>query len=453
MKHLRALLKANSEPIYFIDWCLFTALGMEKHIGNIHFITATDTFNGLHPNIFVPPSFEYNHALSSEETLNALLANPDVEAYIKQHGKGKMLTWLIDAETERLAQKLGLEICLPPHALRLHWDNKANTNRLAEKAGVRLVPYILSSVTDYAHLRKISAHLGPELVVQMPHGMSGQTTFYITDEADFNKHEASITNGEELKIMRRINCRGASLEACITRSGVAVSPLIVELIGIPQLTIFRGGWCGDEFLPHAFPENIRQEAHDFSIRLGEQLQALGYYGYFQADFLIDTDSEILYLGELNLRFSGFTPLINNANIAEAQIPLLLLHLAHWLNLDSNLDIQPLNQTWLDQEQLQALSFIHLKHVHLHRATPVPTGVYKLNDQGQRSFVRQALSPEHLQPGEVFWFSSAGQNSIIEQGDELGGLFLPMRVTDDGKTLQPEALAWVEALNPAKPFGG
>ena len=60
-------------------------------------------------------------------------------------------------------------------------DNKVNTNRIAEKAGVACVPNILHNVKNYEHLREISAHLGNDLVVQTPFGDSGHTTFFISN--------------------------------------------------------------------------------------------------------------------------------------------------------------------------------------------------------------------------------------------------------------------------------
>jgi len=440
----------NDTPVYFIDWCLFTALGMEEYIGGLQFICATDTFDGLHPQVFVPPSFEYDHSMTSEQTLNALLSHPEVRDFIQKRGRGKLLVWLLDEETERLAAGLGLEICLPPVAVRQHWDNKANTNRLAEKAGVPCVPYILSTVTDYGHLRSMSGSLGEHLVVQSPHGMSGTTTFFISNETDFEKHRTDITNGEEMRIMKRINCRSAGLEACITLHGVAVSPMLIELVGIPELTLYKGGWCGNEFLPDAFPAHIIQLARTYAVKMGEQLRQVGYRGYFEPDFLIDEDDGTLYLGEMNLRFSGFTPLINNANIARQDIPLLLLHLAEWMDFDYHLDIEALNDRWTDQQHLSPLSFLHVKNVEDALAQPIPTGIYRMGTDGAVFYVRPATSPQSLgTDDEIFWFSTAGKHSRIEKGDEIGALFIRSRVTEDGKNLTKKAKAWVAGLKQYK----
>ncbi|MEY4934713.1 MAG: hypothetical protein RIS64_1072 [Bacteroidota bacterium] len=445
MSHLKNKMRQNTTPIYFIDWCLFTALGMENEIGTLHLICAIDTFDGLHPNIFTPKSFTYNHSLTCEETLNALLRNEEVIQYIQKHGKGKLLTWLLDETTERLAAELGLEIALPPVAIRHQWDNKANTNRLAELAGVPCVPYVLAFVADYAQLRRVSAHLGTHLVVQMPHGLGGQTTFFISDEADFEKHRSDITSGAEMKIMTRIHCLGASLEACITRHGVVVSPLLVELIGIKEINIYKGGWSGDELYANAFSEPMRLAAQEYAIKMGEQLRKVGYKGYFQPDFLIDTDTNTLYLGEMNLRFSGFTPLINNALMAQREMPLLLLHLAEWLEMEYDLDIKTLNHRWMTPQSIDTLSFLHLKNIYNTLAKPMATGIYRMNSDGKVIWMRSEMNPQSLKADEIFWFSTAGKASKIERGDELGALFIRSRVTTDGKHLTETAKAWVTGL--------
>jgi len=46
--------------------------------------------------------------------------------------------------------------------------------------------------------------------------------------------------------MKRIKCRGAAIEACVTRHGTIVAPLMTELVGFKELTPYKGGWCGNE---------------------------------------------------------------------------------------------------------------------------------------------------------------------------------------------------------------
>lgn len=45
--------------------------------------------------------------------------------------------------------------------------------------------------------------------------------------------------------MKRIDNKAAAVEACITRHGTIVGPFMTDLTGYPELTPYKGGWCGN----------------------------------------------------------------------------------------------------------------------------------------------------------------------------------------------------------------
>ena len=92
--------------------------------------------------------------------------------------------------------------------------------------------------------------LGTDLVVQTPYGDSGKTTFFIKSEADWDQYAEDIV-GEQLKVMKRIDNKAAAVEACITRHGTIVGPFMTDLTGYPELTPYKGGWCGNDLFPEA----------------------------------------------------------------------------------------------------------------------------------------------------------------------------------------------------------
>ena len=90
------------------------------------------------------------------------------------------------------------------------------------------------------------------------------------------------------KIMKRINCRGAAMEACVTRHGTIVAPLMTELVGFKELTPYKGGWCGNEIFAETFTPQIRRRHGAMRRSSAHQLLKEGYKGYFELDYLIDT---------------------------------------------------------------------------------------------------------------------------------------------------------------------
>ena len=123
--------------------------------------------------------------------------------------------------------------------------------------------------------------------------------------------------------------------------------------------------------------------------------------------------------------------------------MFLLHLAEWLDIDYDLDVTALNEYWTQPENIKTLSFLHVKNIHEAFAKPIPTGVYRIEDNGEVFFDRPANNPHSLQSDkEIFWFSSSSQDSKIKRGEELGGLFIRSRVTDDSKNLNKTTMTWL-----------
>ena len=206
----------NERPIYFISATNFNLLGIDRWVNRFRYINYIDCFDGRHPNVFVPPESLHDDFNSIEDINNYLLQHKDVVDLIERRGGNPVATFLMfDEKTEELAKEIGLDIWFPPAALRQRCDNKMETVRIGNKAGVYSVPNALAKVSSYEHLLQIADRhgLGHDLVIQTAFGDSGHTTFFIASENDFNKHKDEIIHDPEVKIMKRINCRGATLEA------------------------------------------------------------------------------------------------------------------------------------------------------------------------------------------------------------------------------------------------
>ena len=86
-----------------------------------------------------------------------------------------------------------------------------------------------------------------------------------------------------MKVMKRVRCRGSALEACVTRHGTLVGPLMTELVGFKELTPYKGGWCGNEVFADAFPQNVRDFARRSAFKIGDALRRRRYRGYFELE--------------------------------------------------------------------------------------------------------------------------------------------------------------------------
>ncbi|TLP80163.1 biotin carboxylase [Maribacter sp. ACAM166] len=451
---IRRFFHKNETPLYFISATNFNMLGADEWIKGFKFICHIECFDGLHPNVFSPQQeIPHDEFTSIEDINNYLLQHPEVQAYLnlRKKGKsaGKAMFLMFDEKTEKLAKKLGLEIMFPPAKMRTLMDNKVNTNRLAEKAGVPCVPYVLSPVSDYAHLNKVSKILGTDLVIQTPFGDSGHTTFFISNEEEFKKHEEEIIKEKEVKIMKRINCKGSAIEACVTRHGTIVAPLMTELVGFKELTPYKGGWCGNEIYPNAFSPEIREKATKYTQLFGNQLRKEGYKGYFELDFLIDQDNGEIYLGELNPRVTGASSITNHAVFALADAPLFIFHILEWMNVEYSLNVKEINDRWARQENIDGWSQLIIKHTEdtIEYVSQAPkSGIWKMFDTGHIQFDRMDTHRRAVETeNEAFFLHIAKEGDYLYEGADMGILVSRGRMMTDDFKINARAQNWIDAI--------
>jgi biotin carboxylase len=459
---VRLFFHRNERPIYFISATNFNLAGMDERVQHFKHINYIDCFDGRHPNVLVPKEAPHAEFESIEDINNYLLEHKEVVDYIKGRGGKPVAVFLMfDEKTEELCKELGMEVWFPPASLRSRCDNKMETVRIGNKAGVPSVPNALSRVEGYGHLCKIAAQagIGDDLVIQTAFGDSGHTTFFIAKEDDWKKHADEIVGESEVKIMKRINCRGSTLEACVTRCGTIVGPLLTEIVGAKELTPYKGGWCGNEVFPGAFSEGVRAKAREMAFKFGNQLLEEGYRGYFDLDFLIDQDSGDVYLGELNPRVCGASPMTNHAAFAYADVPLFLFHLLEFSGQDFDIDVEALNTRWADPDFIDSWSQIVIKHtdanVDIVTQAP-PSGIWKQASDGSVSYHRfdyhrAAVESER----EAYFLRIAGAGDYRYEGADLGILITRGRSMTDDFKLNERAQRWIKGLKSyyyGKPLG-
>ena len=452
ISEIRRYFHTNNSPIYFISATNFNLLGLDEWVKNFKYINYLDCYDGRHPNVMSPTEAPHAEFQSIEDINNYLLSHKEVVDYVAARGeKPKFVFLMFDDKTEKLAKQLGAEVWFPKAKLRSRVDNKIETVRIGDKAGVPSAPNTLAEVHSWSNLQELAkdAHLGDDLVLQSAYGDSGHTTFFIKTEDDFRRHEHEIIGQGEIKIMKRLVCRGSAIEACATKQGTIVGPLMTELVGFKELTPYRGGWCGNEIFATAFPPKTRQKARELTFRFGEQLKEEGYRGYFELDFLVEEKTGEIYLGELNPRITGASSMTNHAAFAHADAPLFLFHLLEFSGKPFDLDVEELNARWADPDMIDSWSQMVIKHtedsVDIITAAP-ETGIYRMLPDGRVvydrfDYHRRAVESEN----EAFFLRIARAGDFRYEGADLGILVTRGRSMTSGFQLAPRSRKWIDGI--------
>jgi biotin carboxylase len=455
---LREFFRTSERPIYFISPTAFNLLGIDRWVRSLRYVCYYDSFDGGHPSIFVPTDRRAPEFESIEDICNYLLRHPEVATMMRAEAPGGLATFVMfDSQTEELAARLGLRVAHPPAGLRHRLDSKIVTTQLGNAAGVPSVPNVLGRAANYAELLALaaSAGLGSDLVVQTPYGDSGKTTFFIGNEADWDSAVAKEPLArEELKVMRRIEHRAVAVEAVLTRHGTLVGPLMNDITGHPELTPYRGGWAGNDY-PASLTAEQKQRARQLTRQLGDQLADQGYLGFFEVDYLVDTDSGELYLGELNPRISGISSMTNVTAGAYADMPLFLFHLLEYLDLDYEIDIDEINERWAREAAVDVWSQIIIKETAstVDLLTRAPrSGIYTLAPDGTADFRRPA-SDWHgiVRESEAFFLRILAPGDFRYRGADLGALVTRGRLQTDDNRLERRCTDWITGIRGQ--FGG
>jgi hypothetical protein len=449
MSEIRRFFRTATTPVYFVSATAFNLLGIDRWIPTMRYVNYYDSFDGYHPNVFVPRHHEAPAFESIEEICNYLLSHKDVRDFIGDNGPGKAVFLMFDEETERLAQEAGLELAFPSAALRTRLDSKIETTRLADDAGVPSVPNVLGRAESYGDVLELAlgAGLGQDLVVQTPYGDSGQTTFFLANADDWERHAADLV-AQDLKVMKRIDPLEAAIEGVITRHGTLVGPLMTELTGFPELTPYGGGWCGNDVFATALSERQRQLAREYAQRMGDRLRMEGYRGYFELDFLADADSGELYLGELNPRVTGASTMKNVTAVAYGDMPLFLFHLLEFADVEYEIDVAALNEAWAHPGAVDEWSQFILKQTDddVELITHAPrSGVWRLDTKapGGIRFVRRETDWHTVSSeDEAFYLRIAAEDQFRYPGADLGILVTRGRLQTDDHELTERALMWI-----------
>ena len=442
MSEVRHFFRTNQTPIYFIGATPVNLLGLDRWVRKFSYITYYDGWDGQHPRVFTPSEKPYMEFDSAEEINNWLLENSEVREFIDSQRtvggpKPKVAMVFFDEETESICEELGYDLILPPASLRTELDSKIVTTKLGNAAGAPSVPNMLGTASSYHELLALArkGKLGDDLVVQTPYGDSGKTTFFIANEENWNQYSKYIL-GEDLKVMKRINNQPVAVEAVLTRCGTVVGPILTELAGYKELTPYKGGWCGNEMHPDILTDSQRARAIELVRNVGSGLQKTGYRGFFEVDVLVDTDTDEVYLGELNPRISGASAITNVTAGAYADVPLFLFHLLEYLDVDFTLDVDEINERWQEMSGADVWSHMIIKETDdiLQYLTHAPrTGNYYLDSRGKLQFSRSALDWHQLQNHkEAFFLRIYGEHDYRWKGADLGVLVTKAKLQYEGK---------------------
>lgn len=443
---LRDFLATFPDPIFYVSRTATNLLGLERYAPNFFFITFEDSWSGRHPANFTPRRMPVRKPRGNVGMVNWLLRNPEVSEFIAaQTPPGSTPNIVIasfDEESEAICAERGYRLLMPPYSLRSHIDSKVTTTQIGNVAGIDSAPNILTIIADYSDLvaQAGDAGLGTDLVIQMPMGDSGTTTFFVSDEASFDVVSSRIC-GTPIKIMRRISHLPLAVEAIVGDDHVVIGPLLREVTGHPELTPYRGGWTGSEVYPGLVSKAATESCLHIVRAFCEAVRKLGYRGILEVSILHDQQTGASYLGEVNPRISGSSA-HSNLTETDGSLPLFAYHLGQFLGDGLQFsDVPSPRSTSPNISGTSAWSSMIVQETSEEEqvVTSAPeSGIYRFAENGELTFVRFSVDWHSLSNdgNELYLLRLVSPGWRLTAGVEIAFLMIPKRVQEDGYALTP-----------------
>jgi predicted ATP-grasp superfamily ATP-dependent carboligase len=224
-------------------------------------------------------------------------------------------------------------VLAPSITLKDMFDDKLRQLELFAKLEIK-TPTTFVTRLDETSFNEASDILDGSFVVQPPIGSSGENTYIISNDGDFDRAKEVLGPDQRVKVSKFLP--GPSLNGhCVvlnTREGlsaISVCPS-VQIVGARDCTNRAEIYCGNDFTAAGrISENVREKTCTIMEKVGLYMGKKGFLGIFGMDFLLDGD-EVLAL-EINPRFQGSTMLLSLMQLEREEVPLAALHVMQFMD--------------------------------------------------------------------------------------------------------------------------
>src|SRR5689334_20167267 len=286
-------------------------------------------------------------AIYSQEDRLALHRFKADEAYLIGEGKGPVEAYLdvegiVDLAREkgvdaihpgygflsenpalpRACERAGITFIGPSAGLLELLGDKTAARRLAEKAGIPVVPGTEEAISDPRKAEKVAREIGFPLIVKAAFGGGGRGMRVVEKAADFAgrledaRREASAAFGNDAVVVERFVRRAGDTEVQILSDGHDITLHVYER----DCSVQRRHQKVVEVAPAvALDPQIRAALADAAVALA---RAAGYYNAGTVEFLVDADSGEWYFIEVNPRIQvehTVTEMVTGIDLVRCQI--------------------------------------------------------------------------------------------------------------------------------------
>jgi glutathione synthase/RimK-type ligase-like ATP-grasp enzyme len=310
------------------------ALGLEKLVTNFHVVFIDQS---QYSQYFIQQHIPYfcldEHRSDDVFRSSAkLIKAPEFIEYFNANKKqtNYIQTFKISSAFAMQVNAMGAISMNTSAALNHQFEDKISQYENIKDLGISLPITFVDELQKFTYA-DLKVRLGEVFVVQFDRGHTGSGTVFVKTADDFLQLQ-KLYPARHVRVSQFIEGRAYTLNACVGKNGVYLSGLSTQITGVEGLTPNQGGTIGNDW-------NFRGELRNGTnglvrdvIRVGNHMRASGYKGLFGVDLIVRPDGTHVLI-EINARQPASIPMQTKMQLDQAQIPLMLIHMAEFLGVE------------------------------------------------------------------------------------------------------------------------
>lgn len=263
-----------------------------------------------------------------------ILQNNNAKKYLEENKRDINFsqTFKISPSFERLSESVGFRTVNTTSDLNRKYEDKISQFEVLQNK-IKFPKTILGSLDQYTFLQLVQA-LGDRFIIQFPRSHTGSGTYIISSESVYEKVK-SEHGQRKVKISSFIDGITYTLNGCITKNGIYLAGLSLQITGAKELTLNEGGTVGNDWSRRTNIENL-SELITQSLELAKDMASSGFRGLFGVDFIAKDTGEIFII-EINARQTASIPTHSRIQLLKGEIPLPLLNLMDIFEIPIQID--------------------------------------------------------------------------------------------------------------------
>jgi len=331
-------LKKLTQPVFYVTNDPSRGVGLEKILPNYHVVCLdyhpiVELMEKSGVSVFcLEKKLERKNLL--ERSSSEILGHPLVLSFIKEKAGNQtpnIIFFKPQKKIELIAQKNNFKLIGNTTLLNKTFEDKIGFYNIGVLENLPLLPAEIE-IFKKLDFNLCAKKFGLPFVIQFGFGWAGNSTFFIDNKEQFleiQKKFALI----KVKISRYVKGITVLNNAVVLPNEIIQSPPAIQVKSAPDLTTLVGGTGGRQW-PVELQDDQRSQIKQITKHVGELMRKCGYLGFFGLDFLIEDESNEVYLSENNARLTASSSFYTQLEIKNSQFPLLAYHLLAFL--DQNL---------------------------------------------------------------------------------------------------------------------